>query len=383
MPTSDNLQTLISRQCANQPQCKALVIGRQKYCSDECRSKHTAAYRKAMSRLRQKHAPITSDAELFALLLRLAQSAETPGERRDARWRDLHALDERLFRHGPIPALRSEMKEAVSAIRWEILSDGPATSDHAFQYIRCLEILRDLGVENSFEVPRLRRYAWEVVRFYLGIHDIPRMSKALIAYAHTWRLDNHEYQARDFYSYPYQILRRYPGPRDPTYWTLRHNATLWKFRYFVERLSADKRHERLEILRELVQLAKDIGTPGVRLETYRELVWYWGEGGRDRDRALDAHRELQELLAWHPFPSYGREALLRPKIHALIDSGIPADRQEAAHLVETEFLPLYQDEDPHFYYYKPLLVWKTQLKLSFDPRKPVYGSPILTYLPRN
>jgi hypothetical protein len=335
-----------------------------------------------MSRLRRKHAPITSDDELFALLLRLAKSPETPGERRDARWRDLYALDERLFRHGPVPVVRSEIQEAVSAIRWEILTDGPATSDHACQYIRCLEILRDLGVEQSFEVPRLRRYAWEVVQFYLGIRDILRMSKALIAYAHTWRLDNREYQARNFYTYPFQILRRYRGPRDLTYLTLFHNATMWKLRYFVEHLSAKKQDERLQILRRLVKLAKEIDTPGVRLETYRELVAYWGEGGRDRDQALDAYQELQELLARYPFPRYGREALLRPKIHALIDSGKLADRHEAAHVIQSEFLPLYE-EYPHFYYEKPLLVWKRQLGLSFDPPKPVYGSAILTYLPRN
>lgn len=383
MQTPDNSLAPVLRQCANQPKCKTPVTGRRKYCSDKCRSEHTAACRKAMSRLRRKHAPISSNKELFALLLRLAQSPEASGERRDARWRDLHALDDRLFRHGPIPAIRSEIKDAVSAIRWEILSDGPATSDHAGQYIRCLEILRDLGVEHSSEVPRLRSYAWEVVQFYMGINDILRMSKALISYAHTWRLDNHEYQARNFYTYPYQILRRYRGPRDLTYWTLLHNATLWKFRYFDERLAADKRYERLKILKELEKLAKDIDTPRVWLETYRELAWYWGEGGRDRDRALDTHKKLCDLLARHPFPRYGRVALLRPKIVTLIDSGIPADRSEAARIVKTEFLPLYEEEDPHFYYYEPLLVWNEQLELSIDPSEPIYGSPILTYLPRN
>jgi hypothetical protein len=382
MQTSDNLQIPVSRQCANQPKCKAPVLGRRKYCSDECRSAHTAAYRQALSRLRSKHAPIWSDDELFALILRLAKSPESPGERRDARWNDLHALDDRLFRHGPIPAIRSEIKDEVSAIQAEILSEGLATSDHAFQYNRCLEILRDLGVEHPFEVPRLRRYAWEAVQFYMGINDILRMCRAVISYAHTWRLDNHEYQARNFYTYPYQILRRYLGPHDLTYWTLLHNATLWKFRYFVEHLSVEKQHERLNVLRELEELATDIGTPSVWLETYRELAWYWGEGGRDRARALDAHQKLCELLVQHPFPPYGRVALLRPKIHALIDSGIPADRSEAARIVETEFLPRYQ-EDPHFYYYGPLLMWKTRLKLSIDPPKPIYGSPVLTYLPRN
>jgi hypothetical protein len=74
--------------------------------------------------------------------------------------------------------------------------------------------------------------------------------------------------------------------------------------------------------------------------------------------------------------------MLRPKIHTLIESGALADEQAAAHIVTAEFLPLYQ-EDPHFYYYEPLLMWAKRLKLSIDPPKPVYGSPIHTYLPRN
>lgn len=379
MRTPDNPQTLTLRRCANQPACEEMVSGKRKYHSDKCRWERTAAYRKAISRLRQKHQPIESDEETLALFVRLAKSPTSPGERCDARWQDLHELDTLLSRHGPVPEMRFEIQSKASAIRHELLLSHPTTSDDVLQYIRCLAILVDVGAEKPWEVRRLRRYAWEVVQYYLRTRDYARLSKALITYAHNCRLDNHEYQARNFYTYPYHILRNYRSRGDINNRILLHNAMLWWLRFFVPELSCN---EQDDFIKKLVVLTTEIGTPAAWLETHRELTGYFGSGGRYRDRALDHHRQLNELLRSNSFPEYGLAALLRPKIHTLLDSGIPADRDKALQLIAGKFLNLYR-KDPHFYYHELLVTWRNELNLSFILPEPVYGSAILTYLPRN
>ena len=333
----------------------------------------------AVPRLRERYELVASDEEMVALVARLASNPDSPGEHCDARWRDLQELDTLLSRIGPIPPIREKIKIKASAIRNEFLVNRPRTSDEALQYIRTLEILRDVGVESLGDVPKLRKYSWEIVQYYLRIHDNLRLSKALIAHAHNWRLDGNEYEARNLYTYPYQILKEHPEGQNLDYWLLRHNATLWYSRFFLTERHGRKQHD---AMKEIEAIARDVNTPEVWLQTRCELAGYWASVKRDRDRALEECWALEQLVSKHDFAEYGMLAVTRAKIHPLVDSEIQSDQEKAVYLIRNDFRTLYL-KHRHFYYVEPLRSWCSQLRFSLEFPPAICGSGILIYLPRN
>lgn len=383
MLTHDNSRTLYSmKRCAN-PRCDKYVSvkGTRIYHDDPCRWSHTENSRQAVARFRHKHELIASDKDVLALCIRLAKRPASLVARLDTTWQKLYEFNALLYRHGPIPAVRTSILPQIAAMRLGFLTELPATSDEAFQYIQCLQILVDLGVEHPGDVARLRHHAGQMARFYFEIGDHLNFCKAMMTYAHNWRLENRFHEARDWYTYPYNLLREYRGVRDAEYWTLLHSATRWHVRSRLETENLDEAGL-YKAERELKALAERADTPTVWLENDCELTGLWGRGGRYQDRALRHHEHLEKLQKQYAFPEYQRLSSLRPKIHALLETKERSDRDQAAQIVETEFLPLYR-ANPHFYYSKQLEAWKTELDLSFVPPRSVYGSAILIHLPRN
>src|ERR1041385_6505330 len=155
-------------------------------------------------------------------------------------------------------------------------------------------------------------------------------------------------------------------------------------RYGIPDSSLNERHGRKlsDSICEIEDVARDIALPSVWLQTRCEIAGYWASVKRDRDRALEECHALEQLVTKHDFPGYGMHGISRPKLHALLDSGIQSDRDEAIHLIRNNFLTLHL-KDPHFYYEKLLTTWNCELGLSLEFPKAVYGSGILTYLSRN
>jgi len=383
MLTRDNSRTVYSMKPCENPTCDKYIPtkGNRIYHDDPCRWSHTENSRQAINRYQQKQELIAAEENILRLCIRLAKSPASLAGRFDATWQKLYDFNTLLYRHGPIPRVRVSILPQIAAVRLRFLKNPPTTSDEAFQYIQCLEIIVDLGAEDKWDVSRLRHFAGQITQFYFAIGDSLKFCKAMMTYAHNWRLEGHFREARDWYTYPYNLLREYRGARNAEYWMLLHSATRWHVR---SRLETEKLNEpalyKAEM--ELNKAADKAKTPAVWLENYCELTGLWARGGRYLGRALRFHAHLEQLQKEYIFPEYGLLSLLRPKIHALLETKEQHNLIQAADIVEKQFLQLYQ-ENPHFYYYRPLLAWKERLGLSFYPPEGIYGSAILTYLPRN
>lgn len=308
----------------------------------------------------------------------------SPGARRDAIWDDLVRLDDLLECHGPATfELRSEIRTKASAIRKHLLGKARKDADDCYQYIHCVELLADVGTDSPIDIPALRRYASEVVAFYLHQDDRPRLARSILVYANTWRLAGYEKKARWYMRYAWHIQKEWCDARDPVVAHGRHNALVHEMRFFGNTWLPKAREKARD---ELLRLADIVGTPNVWLETHRELVNYWNMIG-DYRRAMDEYMALEKLRQRHRFPEYGIPCLKRPKIHVLLQSQSPQDRQKAFEMIEQEYLKMYL-ADRHCYYWDVLLGWKRdypELAFNLDPEKygPEYGAVILTYLPRN
>lgn len=397
MRIPDNSQTFQSVKPCENPECDKVIPlpthrirgenvvptnSTRLYHDNGCRSVHTQNSRQTIRRLKQVKQPISSNTKMLNRLVHLGTQPPTFDDWLGATWWKLQEIDTLLQRHGPVPQVRDQIGPQLARIRRRFVSHPPETSDETHQYIHCLEAIVDRGADHSSEVPQLRRDAWEVAQYYFRTNDHLRFCKALMTYAHNWRLDNHHRRARDFYSHAYNLLTEYRGPQDVTYFTLLHNATRWHLRCLLESEEPSWKKV-MKAQARLVELAVEkIGTPTALLETRCEIAGLLGRGGRYRDEALEEHARLEAMLLDNIFPEYGLLSLLRPKIHILLETGSRSDRDEAIAIIKGQFLKLYE-QDRHFYYYAVLMNWKNRLGLSINPSNPVYGSGILVYLPRN
>jgi hypothetical protein len=382
MPTPDKFQS-ISENCKS---CELRPRTRNsEYCATcnaEIRSSHTDRARHSKLRMKEKPDIVaaTGRIRVFTDALMFSGSASAL---RYAIWNELLRLDGLLQRHGPATSeLRYEIRTIAALIRQHLIAKRDKSAQDARQFVHATELLLDVGTEYPVNAMELRRYASDAIAFYLHTDDRPRLGRAILTYANTWRLTGQESKARWYFRHALNVLEEWCDRRDPIVAVTLHNALLHNLRFFVEHWGEQKRTSAREKLEEL---AGQVATPAVWLETYRELVHFWIMAG-SRTRAMNAYEYLQKLLMEHPFPKYGRFSLRRPEIHVLLERGSTEDRRTALELIQKDCVEMYLS-DRHCYYYDTLLGWKAKYpELSLDPQslpKPEYGAVILTYLPRN
>ncbi|MFY9561293.1 MAG: hypothetical protein WAQ52_13755 [Terriglobales bacterium] len=280
-----------------------------------------------------------------------------------------------LYRGPNDPAVRSHVRLHADAIRLMFEMERPTNLEEARQYVHALEILRDAGVESSHEVKQLREYGWAVVEFYRADGDLLNLAGALQAFANLCRLDEDEVSARRMTRRAWHILNeKYGRSDDPNALMAVHQSTFWDLRLFAQDLEERSTQNKRE---QLIRLAERVNTPGIWIETRRELAGYWTIR-REYDEAREQLQALEDLQNLHPrLPTYGAPTLLRPKVELLLDSG---GKDEVMSLIE-KYADLYR-KDPHLHYYRQLKKWKREYGLSLQVPDPVYASPILIYLPR-
>jgi hypothetical protein len=256
--------------------------------------------------------------------------------------------------------------------------EQPADLDEAYQYVQALEILRDVGVESASDIKKLREYGWTAVRFYGERHDFFKLARAMQAFANTCRLDEDEATARGITRGAWHILNeKCAHSADPNVLVMTHQSTFWDLR--LSAIDAEE-HTTKKKREQLLNLAKTVNTPGIWIETRRELAGHWMMRG-DYDQASEQLQALESLLQENEtLPTYGAPTLLRPKIELSLETARPARRDEAIHLIES-YADLYR-RDPHLHYYRQLQRWNRKFGLSLEFPSPAYASPILIYLPR-
>jgi hypothetical protein len=355
--------------------------GQHRFCSDKCRWSVNDNTRHVLHRLvPRRELTGTSTQALLALAAHLQSRPESPGLRRDWTWATLRELDLLLSSRGPNDAaVRSYARLRADAVRliFEKM-EQPADLDDLYQYFGALEILRDVGVESADEVRKLRQYGWAAVEFYRDRRDLFKLARALQAFANTSRLDDDEVTARRMTRRAWHVLHEQCSKsEDPNVMTMTHQSTLWDLRLFARDTEQRRTKSKRE---ELARLAHMVNTPGIWIETRRELAGYWTMQGeydeaRRQLQALETLRRQNDGLT-----TYGAPTLLRPRIEFLLVSGKAAERDEAIHLIDS-YAELYR-RDPHLYYYRQLQRWGRKHRLPLELPPPAYASPILIYLPR-
>jgi tetratricopeptide (TPR) repeat protein len=382
MQTPDNSRLSIFRNKCATPGCNNLAYPGRRYCTDSCRQGRDSKARQALSRLRRRAEFTMSPLERTSLAAALEAGAISRSQRKYDICQELDNLDELLQRRGPADLdIRADVRFRAHVIRSRFLYEKPQDRDEVRQYRRALEILRDVGTESWSRIAEIRGYAEEVVRLYLNSGDFLGLAKALIACGNVRRLQGQDRIASSMATFAYHLIAEkcyVSKASEPDVKILLHNAAFWNLRLAPYRWSDRERIQKKHLI---VDLATEVGTPSIWLETHRELTAYWSFVG-DREKALEEFAALERLRETAAFPQYGGPCLIRPKIHVLLESGEKADRDEGIHLIESEYLRLYND-DPHYYYYHQLKAWKKQFRLSIELREPTYGSAVLTYLPRN
>jgi hypothetical protein len=362
---------------------KPLRPGQTKFHSETCRWKADSKTRQTISRIarfmsRRQIIQIPFQT-LFATSVFLEASPDSSSARRSYTSSVLDELDKLLFHRGPNDtAVRSYVRLRADAVRLAFETEPSTNIDDHRNYVRALEILRDAGAERLDEINKLIEYAWHAVHFYHAHRDLLRLAKALQALANTYRLSNDERNGRRMTRYSWNIAsEKFSRSRDAATLTVVHQSAFWDLRLFGEYLEGPVAEKKC---REIVRLANEVNTPGVLIETSRELAGYWAQRGK-LDRASGELKTIDTLRSAHPtLVSYGAPTFLRPEIELRLSS--PATRDEGIDLIETKYAALY-NSDRHLYYYRQLRKWQRKYGLTLEIPKPEYATAILAYLPRN
>jgi hypothetical protein len=359
--------------------------GQEKFCGDRCRWKADANARQAISRIKQllsrRDLIRGSLATTLAFAVHVESRPDSSGARRTHTASVLHELDLLLSHRGPQdPEVRSFTRVQADAIRLAYEAEPTSDQDDVRHYVHALEILRDAGSENPADVERLLQYAHAVAKFYAERKDYLDLARSWQALANTCRIAEDKINGKKMTHQAWQILNeKFSQSRVPEVLTIVHQSAFWDLRLFaddIERADAEAKRE------QIVDLAETVNTPAIWVETHRELA---GHFGRNREYEDEARTELCQLeivrkenpdLATHDAPTF-----LRPEIEILLESGRKGDKDEAIHLIETEYLALY-NRDRHVYFYNRLKDWERKYSLSLQVPPPTYASPILPYLPR-
>jgi hypothetical protein len=313
--------------------------------------------------------------------LNIETQPSSAGERRQGIWAELANLNRLLSLRGPQDQpTRTDVKQRAETIRILYEFEKPRNLDESYQYIQALEILRDVGVDGPRDLPTLLRYGWEAVQFYRRIKDFPRLGRALQALANTCRLGKDDATAKNLTLSAYNVLNEKCDSREVNVACLLHQSIFWILRLTARDMDRATGRRDPKVLR-LVELAEQVNTPAIWLETRRELAGYFGVWG-EIDRAKEQISKLQAIRKSNPDISAEAPTLLRPSIELLLHMDRPGARDHAVNLIRTTYMNLYR-ADPNLHYWNVLRRWSRDLRLSLALQQPTYASPILIYLPRD
>jgi hypothetical protein len=354
---------------------KSVPPPKQKWYSDKCRWVADEDARKVLSTLSHHHEIGTATSEkMLALIPLLETRSSARSAREEQAFEQLDKLDLLILSQGLSEAeVRSEVRLIAGAFRLDFLALRPANIGEMLQYGRTIEILRDVGVSAQAGISEIRQYGWEAILIYKQLKQFPALVRALMAYGNPCRLAHEERTTRKMMRMARHIAEQKCNLNEPNVPTLLHGTLVWNLRYFGHDW---ERNEQIEVCELIEDLAQDLGTPSILLQTYRELAAFHCNEGQ-LEKSLEYCKQMEYVLNANTFPTYGRSSLLRPKIEILKRLG---RRDEMVAVIE-EYRKLY-DSDRHLYHREQLKKWKKQLRLGFDLPEAQFATGVLAYTPR-
>jgi hypothetical protein len=345
------------------------------FCSSKCNWEFDNNARKVRFLLDQKH---QKDLAPRAMLDFVTQtpSRSYSTDIHEIR-QELDFLDHSISVHGPDGAtLQQGIKLRADKIRAFLETRTYPHRDEIRAYVRSLEILRDTCSEGPEELALRRSQAGAAVWYYRHIHEGSSLARALMCFANACRMLGEKRDARQMARLAHNSVEKLRDATSPNTLLVLHQALALDLRSCTDGYNDCKEEQKHAAL---LDLADEINTPVIRLQTWHELAGYYRAGGSRVDGATeDALSRVVSLLETIPLSPFYRLTSLRPKI----EFAIIHDHEYAIELVQQEYLPLYR-LGPRTSQLDNLRRWHQQLGLPFPSDLPrTYDSPMLFYVPR-
>lgn len=345
-------------------------------CHDKWHNARSGKYRTTTTRLRNhleelsRRGFLKSSVGAIAVPERFLGGTETA--RREAIYESLLHLNRLMREVGPVnPGVRHEMRTGAEGI-FVALGPAPTSVWERVAAASAWEVLRDAGIEAPLTAEKV--YQWlhasvMVQRFFLerGIftENIRKrlLVQAMICHGNIFRfLETQSPVSITKGECRRMAKRMLTGARNtlsgldveiPVIAQLAHQIEFREAipgKYFPPNV-VERKIERLEVLNNNAHDAR------VSVEHYREAAGLAGRLKYDRGRvAYCTHQMNLCRQKLEKFTSYADPTLLTPTIAGRFESVASGAHDEAVHIAETAFSPLYR-ENPHLYYGAKLRAW--------------------------
>lgn len=289
-------------------------------------------------------------------------------------WDELGQLDHLIASPGPSSPIREDIRMRANRICARLEAKTLPNHDELRQYIRALEVLRDIGAETQLELLLCQHRAWAIVQYYFRLKDFPCLARALHCYGNTARLLGDQRTNWQMIRYARYILEESRVALSSKSQFMRLISTTVDMRSCAEGYGDYRANSMPRISGEL---AETIGTPLARLHAWQELAGYYRMRG-NVEKAEESFATIDKLKQAIPAELIDPA----PSIRARIELYIGRDRDRAIELIEQEYLAAYQ-ANPRNLYRGHLQRWSLALRIPIPHLQvQAYETPMVFYAPR-